>query len=175
MTQKQRSLALLGGVVALAAGLGLYSWYGVYQAGEAKQKAKDVSDTLFDFKKEQVQKVAVTSNGQTVEATRHDQNWTIDAPIVTSGDKFALDTIADRLAGLKQKRDIGEQTDLADFGLANPRVKVAVTLDDGKTAELDLGKDNTYDGTIYAKRGGDARVSILDSGLKSTFDKGLFD
>ncbi len=175
MTQKQRMLALLGGVVALAAALGLYSWFGIYQAGVAKKKAQDVEDTLFNFKKEQVKKIAVTSNGQTVEGTLQDQEWTIDRPIKTAADKFTFDSIADKLAGLKQKRDIGNQTDLAQYGLQPPRTKVVATLDDGKTAELDLGSDNSYDGTLYAKRGDDARVSILEAAIKTTFDKGLFE
>ena len=175
MTQKQRSLTLLGGVVALAAGLGLYRWYGIYQAGVAKQKAQDVQDTLFTFKKEQVKKLAVTSNGQTVEGTLQDAEWTIDRPIKTAGDKFAFDSIADKLAGLKQKRDIGNQSDLTQYGLSLPRTKVVATLDDGKPAELDLGSDNSYDGTLYAKRGDDSRVSILEAGVRTTFDKGLFD
>jgi len=79
------------------------------------------------------------------------------------------------LAGLKQKRDIGNQTDLTQYGLQPPRAKVVVKLDDEKTAELDLGSDNTYDGTLFAKRGDDQRVSILEAGVKSVFDKGLFD
>jgi len=175
MTQKQRLLALLGGVVALAAALGLYSWYGIYQADQAKQKTQDAQDTLFTFKKEQVQKLAITSNGQTVEGSRQDQDWTIERPIKTAADKFTFDSIADKLAGLKQKRDIGNQSNLVQFGLSPPRVKVVATIDDGKTAELDLGSDNSYDATLYAKRGDDSRVSILEPAIKTTLDKGLFD
>jgi len=90
MSQKQRLLALFGSVVALAAAIGLYSWYGIYQAGKAKQKDQDVQDTLFTFKKEQVKAIDVTSNGQTVDGTKQGEQWSIERPIKTPGDKFAL-------------------------------------------------------------------------------------
>ena len=175
MTQKQRSLALLVGVFLLAASIGGYAWFGVYQVEQTKQRKQEASDTLFGFKKEQVQTLSVTAKGQTVEASRHGQEWTIDRPIKTAGDNFALDTIADKLAGLKQKRDIGEQSNLADYGLDNPKIKVVATLDNGSRAELDIGGDNAFDNTIYAKREGSQRVAIVDSSTKFPLDKGLFD
>ncbi len=175
MTQKQRSLALLGGVFAFAVALGLYGWFGVFQAQKAKDEAKNASDTLFTFKKEQVKKLTVQSHGQSVEATASDSGWEIQAPLKVRADKLAFDQIVDKLAGLKQKRDIGEQSGLSEYGLDAPKVKVAATLEDGSTHELSIGKDNSYDGTVFAKTSDSPRVSILEASVKFPLDKGFFE
>ena len=175
MTQKQRSLALLGGVLVVAGALGLYAWFGVFQTGKAKDEAKSVSDTLFSFKKEQVKKLVVSSHGQVVEANLTDTGWDIVSPVKTAGDRLAFDTITEKLAGLKQKRDIGEQSALTQYGLAAPKVSVTATLDDGTTHELQIGADNSYDGTVFARVGDSKRVSILEASVKFPLDKGLFE
>src|SRR5208337_3935513 len=86
-----------------------------------------------------------------------------------------LDAIVDKLAGLKQKREVTAPGDPASYGPDKPRVVVVATLSDGKTAELDVGADNSYDGTLYARRAGDSRVSIVEASLRPTLDKTTFD
>jgi hypothetical protein len=186
MTQKQRSLTTLAVIVVIAGAFGAYAWFGVYQSGKQEEAAKERTDTLFDFKKDDVQRLSVTAQGETTEAERTPsvgggdagataREWRIVAPIHAGGDAATLDAVAEKLAGLKQKREIKAPGDLASYGLDKPRIKVVATLSDGKTAELDIGADNTYDGTIYAKKVGDERVSILEASVRPPLDKSTFD
>jgi hypothetical protein len=187
MTQKQRSLTTLAVVLGLAAAIGAYAWFGVYQVGKQEEAAKERTDTLFEFKKDDVLRLSVTAQGDATEAERSASSgggdagattareWRIVAPIHAPGDAATLDGVVDKLSGLKQKREVKAPGDLASYGLDKPRIKVIATLSDGKTAELDIGVDNPYDGTIFAKKAGDERVSILEPSVRPPLDKSTFD
>ncbi len=179
MTQKQKILSMLAVTASLAAALGSYAWFGVYQKGEAEAKAKDQADTLFSFKKDDVKQFVVTAKGETTtvvrDGTGKDAGWRIASPIQTDAENLSVDALVDKVAGLKRKRSAGTPSDLAQFGLGKPRVQIVLTLESGKTEELDVGDDNPFDGTIFAKRGGDGEVEICEGGLKYPLEKGLFD
>ena len=176
MTQKQKTLALLAVLASLAAAIGSYAWFGVYRAGEVEKKAKDQADTLFSFKKDEVKQLVVTAKGETTTIVRAGKDgWEISSPIKAPAEKLSVDSLVDKLAGLKRKRVVSNGADLKEYGLESPRIKIVVTLDSGKTHELDVGDDNPYDGTLFAKRGGDADIEICEGGLKYPLEKGLFD
>lgn len=176
MTQKQKTLALLAALAATAGALGSYAWYGVYRKGEVEKTEKDRADTLFTFTKDEVKQVAVTAKGETTTIAREGKDaWTITSPIKTPAEKLSVDSLVDKIAGLKRKRVVTGPADPKEYGLQSPRIKIVLTLNSGKTSELDVGDDNPYDGTLFAKRGGDADVEVCEGGLKYPLEKGLFD
>ncbi len=175
MSQKSRSLLILLGLLAIGAAVGGYAWFGVYQQGKRDEAEKTRTDTLFAFKKDEVKKLTVTAKGETTAAERAETDWNIVAPLKTLGDTAPLDAIADKLAGLKQLREVKAPSGPEAYGLDKPRVKVVATLADGKTAELDIGADNPYDGTIYARKADDPRVSILEASIRPPLEKNTFD
>ena len=129
MSQKQKTLSTLAVVAALAAALASYAWFDIYQKGLADQKMKDVGNTLFTFKKDDVKKMVITAKGETTVVEREGGDWKITAPIQTRADKMPVEAVVDKLAGLKRKRGIDSPGDLKDYGLVTPRIKVVVTLD----------------------------------------------
>jgi hypothetical protein len=176
MSQKQKTLMTLAVVAAVAAAFGSYAWFDVYQKGVAEQKKKDEQNTLFSFKKDDVKKIVVTAKGETTTLEREGaSDWKITAPIQTAADKMPVDAIVDKLAGLKRKRGVEGAPDLKEYGLATPRIKIMLTLEGGKTAELDVGDDNPYDGTLFTKTGDSSGVDICEGALKYPLDKSLFD
>ncbi len=180
MSQKQKTLSTLALVAALAAALASYAWFDVYQKGVADQKRKDEQNTLFSFKKGDVQKLVVTDKGETttIERGQGDKaasEWLITSPIQTRADNLPVEAIIDKLAGLKRLRGVEAAGDLKQYGLASPRIKVVLSLEGGKTAELDVGDDNPYDGTLFTKTGDGTDVDICEGALKYPLDKALFD
>jgi hypothetical protein len=176
MSQKQKTLSTLAVIASLAAALASYAWFDVYQKGVADQKKKDAGNTLFSFKKDEVQKLVVTAKGEGTSLERDGaSDWKITAPIQAAADKMPVDAIVDKLAGLKRLRGVDGASDLKEFGLAQPRIKIVLTLSNGKTAELDIGDDNPYDGTLFVKTGDSGDVDICEGALKYPLDKSLFD
>ena len=175
MTQKQRTLSTLLVTASVAAALGSYAWFGVYQKGVADQKQKDSRNTLFGFKKDEVKKVVVSAKGEATTIERDGTEWKITAPILTKADKLSVDALIDKVAGLKRKRGIEGVTDLKPYGLDKPTITVDLTLDSGTTEKLSLGADNSYDGTLFASTSGSGDVDVCEAALKYPLDKSLFD
>ena len=103
--------------------------------------------------------------------------WRIAEPIAVKADDSEVTGIVTNLASLEIQRVVEENaTDLAQFGLAAPRIEVGFkTAGQSGSSRLLLGDTNATGGEIYAKLPGSARVFLVSSFLESTFNKGTFD
>ena len=103
--------------------------------------------------------------------------WRIAEPIAVKADDGEVTGIVTNLASLEIQRVVEENaTDLAQFGLAAPRIEVGFkTAGQAGSSRLLLGDTNATGGEIYAKLPGSARVFLVSSFLESTFNKGTFD
>ena len=90
-------------------------------------------------------------------------------------DDTAVDSLLSSLSGLKQKKDLPDEKDLKSFGLDQPKLEVAVKLDDGKEQGVQIGTDNSFDNTLYAKKLGDSTVRVVDAYQKTALEKTAFD
>ncbi len=103
--------------------------------------------------------------------------WRIAEPIAVKADDSEVTGIVTNLASLEIQRVVEENaTDLAQFGLAAPRIEVGFkAAGQAGSSRLLLGDTNATGGEIYAKLPGSARVFLVSSFLESTFNKGTFD
>jgi hypothetical protein len=102
--------------------------------------------------------------------------WAITEPAAEKADEGEATGLTTSLASLEIQRVVDEKpADLAQFGLAKPRVEVAFRKAGQATVErLLLGDKNATGGENYAKLASAARVFLISSYLESTFDKGTF-
>lgn len=163
-------LALL--VVAGAAG-GLALW--ANKDEQQKTEAKEKSEKLFDFDKAHAKEVRIEKDGKVALALSKDKDWRLTQPVQAEGDESAVEALLNALTGLKQKKDLGEEKDLKQYGLDAPKLAVTVKLDDGKEMGLRVGIDNTFDNTLFVQRAGDPTIRVVDGYLKSSLDKTPFD
>lgn len=108
--------------------------------------------TLLSFKRDDLQRLAVTSAAGAVELTRDGADWKMTKPSAAKAKKEKLDTLLFTLESVKGSRFVEDKpTDLAQYGLAAPQTKVSVWLK-GESApkELAIGKQ-LADKTYYAK------------------------
>ncbi len=174
---KQTTKTLLGLLVLLVvAGVigGAALWTGKDEA--KKTEAKEKSEKLFDFDKAHAKALRLTKDGHLVAALeKGDKGWTLKEPVHADADDTAVDSLLSTVSGLKQKKDLPDEKDLKNYGLDKPALEVGVTLDDGKQQGVQIGVENTFDNTLYAKKSGDATVRVIDSWQKSNLDKSAFD
>jgi hypothetical protein len=163
------ALLVVAGAIALAA-----AWAG--RDEEKKAEAKEKSEKLFDFDKAQVKSLRLAKGGKpTAALAKQEKGWKLTEPVQAEADDQAVSSLIDQLAALKQKKDLGEEKDAKAYGLDAPRLAVSVVLDGGKEQGLEVGTDNTFDGTIYLRKLGDPVIRVADGSVKSSFDKSLFD
>ncbi|MYA99032.1 DUF4340 domain-containing protein, partial [Candidatus Poribacteria bacterium] len=107
--------------------------------------------TIFDFNKENVTELNISSPEETVEL-RLDTNriWQMLKPEASTVKTTEVDTLLTTFSGLNTD-DFAEATDaLSDYGLDTPQSVISAVLNDGTTATLYIGKEE--EGKLYVKR-----------------------
>lgn len=179
MNQRTRSLVTLGALLALAGGAGLFAYYGVHQKQEKEHAAKEKKEKLFpDFDKAKVKGLSVTAKGALTVAQPKagGADWELLSPVQADADKFAIDSILDRLGTIKSKMVVEEKSaDLSKFGLDKPAMKVVAKIDGAPDLVLRIGAENEYDSSTYVALGESNDVLQSEGGLKYPFEKDTFE
>src|SRR5262245_50927600 len=136
MKQTTKTLISLLALAVVASGLGGLAWW-ANKDEAAKTEAKEKSEKLFDFDKAKVKSLRIEKEGKlSLAAEKADKIWKLTQPVQAEGDESAIDSLLTTLSGLKQKKDLGEEKDVKQFGLDAPKLTVTVKLDDGKEQGL---------------------------------------
>jgi hypothetical protein len=176
MSKQTKSLVSMLALLGLGGAGAAVAYFGVYRADEAEQAKKEADSQAFTFEKGDVKKLSVTAKGQTTELEKDGEGWKITAPVQARADRNAVDPIVDKMSDLKAKSTIADDhKTAAEFGLDKPSFVAKLTLADGRTLELQVGLENSFDQSLYFAKAGDEHVYLGDSGLKYPLDKGLFD
>ncbi|MFQ3619816.1 MAG: DUF4340 domain-containing protein [Spirochaetales bacterium] len=158
---RQKKLTFLG--IALVILIGGYFGATAYKKAQTEKQMeqfKSVYMTEIDTKK--VVKIELPLKGVVVERVSED-TWS--SPSVASGvrlDQEEIRSILWSLCNMRYDRIADENAqNLSQFGLAEPKAVVVLTLDDGSKVEL-LGGDKTPTGTgFYGMKKGEPKVYIL--------------
>jgi hypothetical protein len=165
--------------VLLAILLGLLGYIYFYEmkrpnpAEQAEQKQK-----VFAVEADKIEEVHVkTASGERTVLKKINGVWNIVEPVAAKADENEATGLVTNLASLEIQRVIDETpADIAQYGLASPRVEVAFRKA-GQTepTRLFIGEKTATGGEIYAKLPSEKRVFLVSAFLDTTFNKGTFD
>ena len=203
MSQASKTLALLGALVGVAGGLGLYAYYGVARTDRVEQVRKEWSEHLFLLGAPEqspdggpapaplFSSLTVKAKGETTVLERANGAWRLTAPVKAAADKVAVDALVSQLQSAKVKEQVEEHPDpaaLEKYGLKEPRfgVHAYAYLPDAKGGgaedptrrrELGLegGIENPFDGSVYVRREGEKPVYSAEGGLRYALEKNTYD
>jgi hypothetical protein len=98
--------------------------------------------------------------------------------VAAAADRGAVDALLDKVAGLRRRQLVAPAgappAELARYGLARPRARVSLALQDGKTETLALGDENPFDGSIFVQPTGGS-VEVVGGDVRWPVEKDLFD
>ena len=104
--------------------------------------------------------------------------WTLTAPRRVPAEDSTVQGILDALSELKRTAVVGEKSGAAIdkklLGLDPPRFTVTLTDSQGQKETLFAGERNTFDGSVFVQREGDAAVGVVAGALEYQLDKDLF-
>jgi hypothetical protein len=160
-------------LVLVLAGLGGYIYFVESKrppgGGEDKQK-------VFTVEADKIEEVTVTAEGESTTLRKENGTWKITAPITSDADANEVSSMTSALAGLEINRVIDENaTNLATYGLAEPRVKLAYKAQGGGSGELYLGEKTATQSDVYALRPSEKRVFLVQAFQESSLAKKTFD
>jgi hypothetical protein len=167
-----RIRGLLIAVVVLA-GLGAAVYWTGKSGNKAQDKTSAESPKLISIPQDQIQKIQIERSGEPpVVLDKTGGAWAIVAPKPLGADQDAVSSLVSALATVNSDRLIEQKaSDLAQYGLLVPMLKVTATTKDGKTHELEFGDDTPTSSGVFAKIAGDPRVFTISSYTKTSLDK----
>ncbi|MBI3185646.1 MAG: DUF4340 domain-containing protein [Myxococcales bacterium] len=203
MRQTTRTLWMLAALALLAAGLGLYAYYGVEKGDQREQERKEVTDLLFSLRREgekaadgsalqlEFTSITVSAKGETTVLEREGGEWRITSPIRAKADKVTVDSLTSQIQTAKLNAKVEENPDqaaLAKYGLEPPAFTVSAYAyvpdekgggkDDPsrrREATVHGGIENTFDGSVYLKKEGDPAVYSAAGGVRWSLEKTTYE
>ena len=159
-------------LVLVLAGLGAYIYFvdSKRPAGGIEEKQK-----VFAVEADKIEEVTVTAEGETTALKKENGAWKITAPIAADADANEMSSLTSALAGLEVNRVVDENApNLGEFGLAEPRIKVAFKAPSG-SGELYIGEKTATQSDMYATKPGEKRVFLVPAFQESALAKKTFD
>ncbi len=102
--------------------------------------------------------------------------WQITAPQAMPADQEAVKGLVSSLASLQSDRLIDQKpSDLAVFGLTEPKTEIEVKVSGGTVNKVLLGGENPSGSAVYAKLAANPAVYTILSATRSNFEKSLTD
>lgn len=160
-------------LVVLLAGLGAYIYF-----VDSERPAGGVTDKekVFAVEADNLEEIVVTADGETSTLRKVDGVWRLTAPMQAEADQSAVSSLASGLSALEINRVVDENAgNLAEFGLANPRISVAFKAQGGASGQIQLGDKTATQSDLYAVKDGSKRVFLVQAFQESTFAKKPFD
>lgn len=160
-----RTTVILAILVAILGGYYLWS--------ERQPKPDTGSPRLFPFDKSAVQEVTITRDATTLALKRDGDGWRMTQPVEARADRGPVASLVSSLTLARIERMVEEKaTNLADFGLDPPTVRIGLKVKDkAEPVILLLGKNTPTGSWAYAKQGDSPAVLILSATLKDDLQK----
>ncbi len=192
MNQMTKTLVMLGVLAAIAGGIGLYAWKGVYEKDEKAAQKKAFEERLFSTERQggrdagaadvDFHRIVVKAKGETT-VLEHvkGEPWRITEPVSAKVDPLVIDGLVSQLQSARFKMALeGEATDaeLKTYGLDAPSfsVEAEATVDGAlRKTRLEGGIENPFDGSIYMRKDGSRTVQMAEGGVRWSLAKTTFD
>jgi hypothetical protein len=165
-----RSFLLL---LVVCGGLGAYLYF---VESKRDPSAADKKDKVFSVEADKIDEMTIKSeSGEHTTLKKTGTEWQIVTPVAAQPDGAAVSGLTSNLSTLELQRVIEEDPkDLAEYGLAQPRLEVTFKAG-GTEHRLQIGRKTPAATDLYAKLGEGKRVFLIPSFVDTTFNKTTFD
>lgn len=167
-------------LIVVLAGLGAYIYF-----VDSKQPAgtlgpagviTEVKTKVFTVEADKIEEIRITADKETSLVKKVNGTWQMVEPAQSEADQTEASGLATSIAGVEVNRVVEENAaDLATYGLADPRFKVAFKGADGAAGELHIGERTATQNDLYAVKAGEKRVFLVPSFQETSFNKKPFD
>lgn len=133
--------------------------------------AKDQELAMFQFDDRTATAFVVRSGDKTVRLEKDGESWKI-AESGEPANRLSISSLLIRLASLKGTKRVGDTGgDLAQFGLAEPKLEATVELADGTKPQLLLGDRTPTGSGVYAKKPDAPDVFVVATQIASDLER----
>ena len=162
-------------LLLLVVGIGLGAY--VYFVESKRDPAEaDKKDKAFAVEADKIEEITVKpESGEQTTLRKAGSDWQIAQPVSAQPDSAEVTGLTSNLSTLEVQSVVDENPgDLAEYGLAPPRIEVTFKAG-GQEHKLLVGRKTPPGTDLYAKRADEKRVFLIPSYLEGTFNKSTFD
>jgi len=159
-------------LVLLLLGLGAYVYWVELPKVEQETKKK----TLFEFKADDATEVSLVYADREIVLKKSGDDWRLVKPLDVAADSTTAKNLVSAIAECEVKKELTDaSTNLAQYGLDAPLVKVTVKLKDKELPTVLVGKNSPVGFSTYIEKVDDKKILLTSSAFRSGMDKSVKD
>jgi len=165
-------------LVVVLVGLGLYFYLYEQKGGKKREEAQEEAKKIFQLDKDKVVELRLARpEEEAVVCAKKEDKWVIEEPVNADADQDAVNRVVSELVDAKRTRTVEEEPDdLALYGLDKPSFTLAAVVQEKEEpARLLFGEQNPAKTAFYAKTETEKPVFLVQSYVKRSLDKKLYD
>jgi hypothetical protein len=163
-------------MIVVLAGLGAYI-YATWNKPESTD-AKKTEKVFASLQADKIDELKVTTaSGDATVVKKENGAWQVTQPLTSKADESEVSGMTAALSSVDMTRVVDENpTNLADYGLSNPKVEIDFKASGDKDyKKLFIGEKTPTGSDLFAKRNDEKKVFTIPAFQETTFNKATFD
>src|SRR5436190_396293 len=159
----------------IAAGVFAYLFF-VERNRPGTEEATRQAQNVVNFSRDKVNGIVIQNGDDQIDIRRRDHKWRLEIPIKDQADGSVVNSLLLDLenwqkdAAISAKEMEADKNKLADYGLANPKLRLKLIGPD-TPPEIFFGKDAALEGKMYVRFGNSKETFLASHSVKKAIDK----
>jgi Domain of unknown function (DUF4340) len=159
----------------IAAGVFAYLFF-VERNRPGTEEATRQAQNVVNFSRDKVNGIVIQNGDDQIDIRRRDDKWRLEIPIKDQADGSVVNNLLLDLenwqkdAAISAKEMEADKNKLADYGLANPKLRLKLIGPD-TPPEIFFGKDAALEGKMYVRFGNSKETFLANQSVKKAIDK----
>ncbi len=160
---------------AITAGVFAYLFF-VERNRPGTEEATRQAQNVVNFDRDKIDGVVIQNGDDKIDIRRHDDKWRLETPIKDQADSSLVTNLLSELenwqkdASISAKEMEADKSKLADYGLANPKLRLKL-VGQGAPPEILFGKDAALEGRMYVRFDNSKETFLAGQSVKKALDK----
>src|SRR5438552_5448423 len=159
----------------IAAGVFAYLFF-VERNRPGTEEATRQAQNVVNFSRDKGNGIVIQNGDDQIDIRRRDDKWRLEIPIKDQADGSVVNSLLLDLenwqkdAAISAKEMEADKNKLADYGLANPKLRLKLIGPD-TPPEIFFGKDAALEGKMYVRFGNSKETFLANQSVKKAIDK----
>ena len=140
------------------------------------EEASRQAQSVVNFSRDKINGLVIQNGDDKIDIRRHDDKWRLEIPIKDQADGSVVNNLLLDLenwqkdAAISAKEMEADKNKLADYGLANPKLRLKLLGPDAPP-EIFFGKDAALEGKMYVRFENSKETFLASQSVKKAIDK----
>ncbi|HXP35934.1 MAG TPA: DUF4340 domain-containing protein [Chthoniobacterales bacterium] len=140
------------------------------------EEAARQAGNVVNFNRDKINGVVIQNGDDKIDIRRHDDKWRLEIPIKDQADGSVVNNLLldlenwQKEAAISAKEMEADKSKLADYGLANPKLRLKL-LGPDTPPEILFGKDAALEGKMYVRFENSKETFLAGQSVKKAIDK----